>query len=51
MECAENRSVVGQKGRDRYQEEDESSLDFTLSSLVLSDSVRYAGLADFVRRN
>lgn len=40
--------AVGQKGRDRYQEKDESSLDFTLSSLVLVDTVQsYARVKDF----
>ncbi|KAL9027847.1 MAG: hypothetical protein Q9196_003692 [Gyalolechia fulgens] len=43
-----NSSAVGQKGRDRYREKDESSLDFTLSSLVLVDTVRYADFGDFI---
>jgi len=40
---------LGQKGRDRYHERNESSLDFTLSSLVLVDTVNsYAKLGDFI---
>ncbi len=46
----EEHLALGQKGRDRYLENDERSLDFTLSSLVLVDSVQsYAKLGDFVR--
>ena len=42
--------ALGEKGRDRYLESDENSLDFTLSSLVLVDSVQsYVKLGDFVR--
>lgn len=49
-ENKEERLALGQKGRDRYLENDENSLDFTLSSLVLVDSVQsYAKLGDFVR--
>lgn len=51
MGCTGNSLAVGQKGRDRYQEKDESSLDFTLSSLVLVDTVRYADFGDFIHRN
>ena len=41
--------ALGQKGRDRYHEKNESSLDFTLSSLVLVDTVEsYAKLGDFI---
>ncbi len=50
MGRTENRLAVGQKGRDRYQEKDESSLDFTLSSLVLVDTVRYADFGDFTSK-
>lgn len=39
-----NTLAVGQKGRDQYQAKDEKSWDFTLSSLVLVDTVRYADL-------
>jgi hypothetical protein len=40
---------MGQKGRDRYREEEETSLDFSLSSLVLARSVgAFAELQDFV---
>ena len=46
----ENRLARGQKDCDRYQEKDDSSLDFTLSSLVLVDTVRYADFGDFIRR-
>ena len=42
---------MGQKGHDRYKENDDGSLDFTFSSLVLSDTVRYANLEDFVYRD
>lgn len=51
MKCTESKLAVGQKGCDRYQEKDESSLDFTLSSLVLVNTVRYADLRDFIRRS
>lgn len=51
MGCTGNSLAVRQKGRDRYQEKYERSLDFTLSSLVLMDMGRYADFGDFIYRN
>jgi hypothetical protein len=47
--CKGRDSLRGQKGRHRYREEEETSLDFSLSSLVLARSVgAFAELQDFV---
>jgi len=49
-ENKEEHLTLDYKGRDRYLESDENSLDFTLSSLILMDLVQsYAKLEDFVR--
>ena len=47
--CKGRNSLMGQKGCDRSREEDETSLDFSLSSSVLARSVgAFAELQDFV---
>lgn len=41
--------MLGRKGRERYKERCDASVDFTLSSLVLLDEVgTFADLKDFV---
>ena len=50
IKIKEDNLALEQKGRDRYVEYDENSLDFTLSFLILMNSMQsYARLKDFVR--